>query len=411
MRTEDEQEEYIMVGKIFAVVGNWGFAPAPKGITTYEYIPETGDLKMIETVRPEIAAGQLCIDQERGIVYACDERGERRGEIGGGGYLLAFRLDPQTGKLTFINERESLCPEPSYICMDKSRKYLLVSHCSDPGHVTKIRKNEDGTFSNEVQFDDTGLSVFRIREDGGIGEMCDLSITKGNESIKAGGEVSVDPMSGHIQLVKVISRLHCVVPSMDGEVYLTCDKGMDCIYTYQLNRETGKLNRLDQFETGHKVFPRYAASHPTLPVFYVNHEFVPVLDALQYDKETGKVKKIFEVPLLFEDPGLIDGRPAGAQDILVSPDGKTLYCSLFGINSISVMSLKEDGEPVLKQTIPCGGKMPRGLQISPDGKYLFSGNMLSGDITAFGIMEDGTLKDLQKNYEAVSPSAIRFYIP
>ncbi len=401
----------IMAEKSYAIVGNWGFVKAPKGITTYEYCPDTGDLKIIETICSDIAAGQLCIDQTKGIVYVCNECGERRNEVGGGGYILAFHINPENGKLTLINEKESLCPEPSYICLDKSGKYLLVSHCADPWHVTKIKKNEDGSYDNKVLFDDTGIVVFRVNEDGSIGEVCDISITESTNGKGKDSEVHIDPVSGHMQLVRVLSRLHCILSSPDGNLFVTCDKGMDRIYTYGLDRQRGKLKQLDCFCADYKVFPRYAAFHPVMPVFYVNNEFSPILYSFSYDQTTGKMKLLHKSLLLFKEAGLIDGKPAGAQDILVSNNGKTLYCSLVGVNSISVLRLNLQGEPELIQVMPCRGRMPRGLQFSPDGKFLYCGNMLSENITVFAVSKDGTLKDTEKTIGAVSPSAIRFYMP
>lgn len=398
-----------MSGKSYAVVGNWGFAQAPKGITTYEYCPDSGDLKLIETIRPDIAAGQLCINQESGIIYVCNEIGERRNEIGGGGYILAFRIDPDSGTLTLINEKESLCPEPSYICLDRSGKYLLASHCADPWHVTKIERDQNGNYNNKVLFDDTGLVLFHVNDDGSVGDICDIAITESTDGKSEESEKSVDPLSGHIQLVQVISRLHCVLPSPDGSIFVTCDKGMDRVYTYGLDREKGKLMQLDKCCTDYKVFPRYAGFHPTLPIFYVNNEFSPVLYTFSYDRETGKMTQLDKCKLLSEDVGLIDGKPAGAQDILIAPDGKTLYCSLLGVNSISVLNLDEQGIPVLVQEISCRGKMPRGMQLSPDRRFLYSGNMLSGDITVFEVLPDGKLKDTGRTIQAVAPSAIRFY--
>jgi 6-phosphogluconolactonase (cycloisomerase 2 family) len=63
----------------------------------------------------------------------------------------------------------------------------------------------------------------------------------------------------------------------------------------------------------------------------------------------------------------------------------------------------------LVQNIDCEGTMPRGICISPDGKYLLSGNLTSGDITVFAIGEDGLLSSTGRKYESVSPSAIRIY--
>lgn len=399
-----------MTEKIFAYVGNWGFAPAPKGISIFQYDQESGGLSLLKTIRRDVAAGQLCLDQERNILYAVNECGERRGEIGGGGYILAFRIDPETGDLTLINEKESLVPEPSYLWLDKTRDYLLTCHCADPWHVTKIKKNPDGTYDNEVLFDDTAVVLFRLNPDGSIGEICDALVTPGTGGKGVNSRKNIDPVTNHIQLVQVISRLHAVIGSPDGELYVACDKGMDKLITFRLDREDGRLQRLGEYEVKEVAsFPRYGAFHPTLPVFYCNHENLALLSGFHYDEKTGSLERFCKVDLLEEELGLIDGKPVGAQDILVTPDGHTMYVTLCGINSIVTLSLDQEGIPNLRQSIPSGGNLPRGLALSPDGRYLLSGNMVSGDITTFWIGPDGILEPTGKIYKAVSPSAIRFF--
>lgn len=394
----------------FAIVGNWGFAPAPKGITTFEYFPESGELKHIETIRQDIAAGQLTIDQERGIVYAVNECGERPGEIGGGGSVLAFKIDSNTGKLTLINQKDSLSPEPSYLCLDKSKKYLMVCHCSDPWHVTRIVRHADGSYGNEVLFDDVGLVLFRIEEDGSLGEVCDVNFTPGGHGKDPNTQVNVDPVTNHIQLVRVISRQHAIVSDPSSDVFALMDKGMDKVYTYKLDREKGKLLRADVWSAPDiACFPRYAAFHPSLPILYVNNENLAQLDCFHYDVETAKIRHFCSIPLVSEDPGLVDGKPVGAQDILVHPSGKALYVTLCGLNSIVTVALDPDGKPTLKSSVLSGGNLPRGICITPDETMLLSGNMVSGDITTFSIAADGTLKATGKIYKAVSPSAIRFF--
>ncbi len=401
-----------MSAKIFAYVGNWSFQPKPakgKGITIFQYIPENGDLKLIETIRPDVAAGQLYLDSGRKMLYAVNEIGERRGEIGGGGYVMAFRIDPSTGKLTFVNEKESLSPEPSYLCMDKSGKYLLACHCSDPFHVTKIVQRADGTFANEVLFDDTALVMFRIHSDGSLGDICDLFITEGTGGKSPRSQVNIDPVSGHIQLVEVLSRQHSVVASPSGELFAVCDKGMDRIHTFRIDREGGKLIRLDTWIAEEVAcFPRYAAFHPTLPVFYANNENYAGMNSFHYDETTGKLTLLKKLFLLREDPGLVEGKPVGAQDILAHPNGKVLYITLCGLNLIVVCELDEHGMPAVRQLIDSNGKMPRGIALSPDERFLLSGNMVSGDITRFVVNNDGTLDYTGKIIPAISPSAIRF---
>ncbi|MGN0968904.1 MAG: lactonase family protein [Oscillospiraceae bacterium] len=402
------------MSKVFVYVGNWSFQARPakgKGISVFAYEPQNGELNLIETIRPDVAAGQLYLDEKNMILYSNDECGERRGEIGGGGYLLSFRIDPATGKLTLMNQKDSLSPEPSYLWLDKSGKYLVTCHCGDPWHVTKIVRRPDGSFTNEVLFDDSAVVMFRINEDGSLGDACDVSVNPGTGGKGENSQVNVDPVSGHIQLVEVLSRLHAVVGSPSGEMLAVCDKGMDKVYTYRIDRENGKLIKLNEWVAPEVAcFPRYAAFHPTKKVLYVNNENYALLNSFHYNEETGELDRFDKVYLLEEDPGMVDGKPVGAQDIMVHPDGKTLYCTLCGLNLIVVCRIDENGVPRPVQRVNSRGNLPRGIALSPDGRFLLSGNMVSGDITTFSVDEEGLLTDTGKTYEAISPSAVRFFV-
>jgi len=397
--------------KSFVYIGNWSFqGAASKGITIFEYLPESGDLKMIETICPDVAAGQLYLDAKNNILYSNDECGEQRGQIGGGGYVLAFRIDPETGKLTEMNRKASLSPEPSYLCLDRSGKYLTVCHCSDPFHVTRIVRDENGEFHNKVLFDDTGLVMFRINEDGSIGSVADVAVTQGSGGKDEHASRKVDPVSGHIQLVRVLSRLHSVVASPDGELLVVCDKGMDKVYTFKVDRGAGKLIHKFTWDAPEVAcFPRYSAFHPEKPFVYVDNENHASVNTFRYDCETGILERMDCTYLLKEDPGLIDGKPVGCQDILMHPNGRMLYCTLSGLNTIVACRLDEMGKPTPVQWLHCRGNFPRGIALSPDERFLLCGNMVSGDVTIFAADADGLLTDTGKTIEAVSPSAIRFY--
>lgn len=401
--------------KTYAYIGNWSFQANPekgKGISIFEYTPEDGGLKLIKTICPEVAAGQLWLDGKRRVLYAVDERGERYGEVGGGGYLMAFSIDPASGELTLMNRRDSLCPEPSYITLDKSGRYIVICHCSDPWHVTRLVRHEDGTLENEVLFDETALVLFRVNEDGSLGPACDAASTPGTGGKGEHSQVNVDPVSGHIQLVQVISRLHAVVASPDGELLAVCDKGMDKVYTYRIDREQGRLVYLSEWNAPEVAcFPRYAAFHPDpgKKVLYVNNENFALLNGFHYDSSTGALERFHKVYLLEKDPGMVEGKPVGAQDVMIHPNGKTLYCTLCGLNLIVVCRLAENGVPTVVQRLNSRGNLPRGIALSPDGRFLLSGNMVSGDVTTFAVDEDGLLTDTGKTYPAVSPSAIRFF--
>lgn len=403
-----------MSKKLYAYVGNWNFHPADKGISTYRYNPEDGSLELIETIMPEVAAGQIWLHPEKPILYVVNEKGDLDGKMGGGGYVLAFSIDEETGKLTRISNMESLCTEPCYVVVDKSRKHVLVSQHADPFYVTKVVKHGDGTWGNQIIMEDAGLLLIGLNEDGSLGDIQDVYITKSNGGLGREGKRLVDPVTGHVQLTRVISRQHSVMPSPSGNIYVVCDKGMDRVYTFGVDDENNELKLLDTYVDDLGVFPRYSAFHPTKPVFYTNNERKCEIHVFGYDDETGKMNIIQKVDILTPEyqgkEYAITCRPMGAQDILAHPNGKVVYCTVEGGDNLLVtLKVREDGTLELVQNVDCEGTMPRGICLSPDGRFLLSGNLTSGDITVFSVDEEGLLSPTGKKYPAVSPSAIRIY--
>ena len=78
------------------------------------------------------------------------------------------------------------------------------------------------------------------------------------------------------------------------------------------------------------------------------------------------------------------------------------------MNLIVVCRIGDDGAPRPVQHINARGILPRGLALSPDRRFLLSGNMVSGDVTVFAADGEGLLTDTCRTYPAVSPSALRF---
>lgn len=369
------------------LIGNWGFCSGTRGISIYRYHPDNGDLELLETLFEDIEAGQLYVDHRNLIVYAVNEIGNRRGENGGGGYISAFQIDPYTQRMRLLNEKETLAPYPAFICMDKTGKYLLVAHHSDNVYVTKIVRKADGSFSNQVISSDTPLVLFRILDDGGIGDICDVFHT-GVESNMA------------------ISHQHSVIAGFGASVFFVCDKGLDQIYAFELDYKNERLVLRAKIATEKGSMPRYGVVHPRHDLLYVNFENKEYVSVYRYQQETGTLNFVSKTSaLLPEHTGL---QATGGTDILLRPDGSCLYAAMRGINMIAVFEVLDDGMLRLKQNISCGGVNPRGLCFSPDGKYLYSGNVMSKNVTLFLVLQDGTLRFAEKIFSAGSPSVIRF---
>ena len=260
----------------FVLVGNWSFLPGPKGITVYRYNENDGSLEMVSNKFEEITAGQMFFDESTDILYSVDERGNRDGRTGGGGYIVSYKFDRKTADIKLMSKKEMLSPEPCYFWVDKSKKYALVASHGDSGHVTKISREEKKGFTAQTQFDDVALVLLRLEENGDIGEICDIAVIDGACD-------TVPPKIPHLHFVKA---------DPTGELYIVCDKGLDRVYTFKIDREHGRLIHLKTIDALPGTSPRYGAFHPTLPVFYHDNEKQPIVTSYYYDIESGSLEKI-----------------------------------------------------------------------------------------------------------------------
>jgi 6-phosphogluconolactonase (cycloisomerase 2 family) len=381
-----------MDSKIYALIGSWSFEKKNKGLSVYRYDPGGAVLDYIATSFFDVSVGQQFVDNERQIVYIVDERDSRRGEVGGGGYVLAIRLESKNGELNLINEKASLASNPSYIWVDKSKKYAVVAHHCGRGYVTKIVKREDGNFGSQTLFDDAALVLFRLNEDGGFGDVCDV----------------LTMPTGAFPEKNVVSHLHSVIADPSGKLWLVCDKGADCIYSCRLDTGAGKLKFLAETPIERGSAPRYGVFHPFLPVFYANNEQHSFLLSYRVDIASGKLTRIRKLPLIAGDQDLNGGVKIQASDIVMHPSGKYLYVALRGVNKIAGVEVSAEGDISLNQDIDCQGINPRGLCLSPDSRYLFSLNVQSDNVSVFTVSEYGILSFTGIKIKAASPGNMKF---
>jgi 6-phosphogluconolactonase (cycloisomerase 2 family) len=359
----------------YALVGNWFFHPCPKGLTVFRYVAETGALEPVDTFFPEKDVGTVVPARQKGMAYLVLECGDLHGCVGGGGYLTTIRVDPATGTPSIVGEVKTLLPFPSYFCLDGSGRYGLVTHMGNAGHVTKVIRRPDGSYDNVVEYDDTAVVLFRIGKDGLPGEVLDVSIHQGNG--KPGSHT--------------VSRMHSVTCDPDGELFFICDKGLDYVYTYRIDKENNRLVRLAQFSVDTGTIPRYSVFSQTQPLIYANNERIHEVFTYRYDKTTGDVRLSARTPLFTDPKRDTEGLLVEASDIILSGDGKRVYVSVRGFDLVAVFDVASDGGLSLRQNAPAGGVNPRGLCLSPDGRFLFCMNMVGKTITRLPVGADGLL--------------------
>lgn len=184
------------------------------------------------------------------------------------------------------------------------------------------------------------------------------------------------------------------------EVYV-CDLGLDKVLTYAIQAD--RLVLKHSFNTQPKQGPRHFIVHPTLPIIYVLTELSSeVLVFIRHDDHLERIQTLGALPLN-------EDQIKWGAAIRISADGKFLYVSNRGHDSITVFSIRDDGTLETTQNISTYGKHPRDFNLSPDGRFVVVAHLDSDSLTLFERDDaSGHLSLLQKDVFAPESVCVVF---
>jgi 6-phosphogluconolactonase len=316
--------------------------------------------------------------------------GESRG-------IYRFELDPASGAWT----------DPVLAVESESPSFLALH---PNGHVL-YAVNELGTFGGAT----TGaVSAFAIagasgtltplgQQASGGADPCHLTVDRDGRNVLVanytGGSVAVLPIGadGRLQPVSAVRRhqgtgpnrvrqegphAHAIVLDGAERLALAADLGADRIFVYRFNSAAGKLEPNDPesvtLEPGSG--PRHLAWHPSGAYLYAINELRSTVTAFRYEAGRGALESFQTITTL---PAGFSGQNKAAE-LAVSPDGRFLYGSNRGDDSLAVFRI--DAAPgALAQAghVPAGGRTPRHFAIDPSGRWLLAANQDSDAIVVF----------------------------
>jgi 6-phosphogluconolactonase len=313
-----------------------------EGIYIYDYDALTGDLRAIGSARADNPSF-LAVDPGAGRLYAVNELGEFDGSPTGS--VSAFAIDRATGALTLLNQRASKGQAPAHISLD-----------------------QDGGFAYVANYSSGTATVFPIAEDGALMPASDTVQHEG---------------SGPDLRRQQGPHAHSATLDPSGQRVYVADLGIDRVMIYDVAAEPGKLvaNQPAYAEVTGGSGPRHFAFHPNAQFAYLINEMGNTITAFAYDPETGALTEIQTVSTL---PEGFEGRNTTA-DIHVHPNGRYLYGSNRGHDSIVVFAVAEDGNLTRVEHVSSGGRTPRNFAIDPSGNFLLAANQDSDNIVVFRI--------------------------
>ncbi len=118
--------------------------------------------------------------------------------------------------------------------------------------------------------------------------------------------------------------------------------------------------------------------HPRGFVYLIN-EMGNTVTALRRDAGTGALHTFQTVPTL--PAGFT--QPSTGAELALHPNGRFLYASNRGHDSIAVYAIAGDGRLSLVEHVSTMGKIPRYFGFDPSGRWVLAANQDSNDIFVF----------------------------
>lgn len=159
---------------------------------------------------------------------------------------------------------------------------------------------------------------------------------------------------------------------------LACDLGTDEVITYQIS-DNGHAEIVSKLTMAPGTGPRHLVFHPNTNYLYILGELSNEIVVGSYNPKTGDINLIQTISTLPED---FTESSSGAA-IRISHDGKFLYASNRGHNSIVVYRIKEDNTLEAIQWINTEGEHPRDFNLTPDNRFIICGHQHTDTLSLF----------------------------
>jgi 6-phosphogluconolactonase len=323
-------------GNYWVYLGTYTGKDGSKGIYRSRLDAKTGKLAAAELAAEMGSPSFLAIHPTEKYLYAVGEGGGKEG-----GPVVAFALDGKTGALTKLNETKSGGGGPCHISI-----------------------HPKGTFATVANYGGGSTGIFRLGEDGKVGERTAFiqHSGKGKDPGRQKGP-----------------HAHCSFFMPGGEVVLTVDLGIDRVKVFAFNPATGRAD-----DTGSDVVtppgsgPRHIAIAPDGDFAYVCGELDSTVNVIDF-APGGKV-----IQTLSTLPEPVKGNSTA--ECILHPSGKFVYVSNRGHNSIAVFKVGAlDRKLTAAGHITGDIKTPRNFNVDPTGKWMLIASQDGGKVEVFEI--------------------------
>jgi len=331
-----------------------------EGISVFKVDPERGTLQLVDIEKGLVNPSFLALSRDGNFLYTVH---------GDESEVSAFKVDRQSGRLTFLNRQSTQGKNPVHLALDPSGHYLVISN-----HIG------------------ASLAVVPVNADGSLAPLTQLVKLEG-------------PIGPH-RVEQKQAKPHFNPFDPSGRFVLVPDKGLDRVFSFRF--EQGQLvPAAVPFAVARETSgPRHLAFHPKAPLAYVVNELDSTVTAYRFNAGTAELSAFQLISAL---PDSFTGN-SRASEIEIDAKGRFLYASNRGYDSVAVFAIDaETGRLSFSGAQPTSGKTPRFFALAPNGRFMFALNEDSDSIVTLAVdPASGALKPTGAQVSSGSPVCMVF---
>ena len=226
----------------------------------------------------------------------------------------------------------------------------------------------------------------------------------GSHSLKENGEVK----PGALSRIETKRCAHAILTDSSNRFAFVPHTGPNAIYQFRFDAKSGKLTKNNPLTTSPAagLEPRHLAFHPKLPIIYCDDEKGDSVTAYHFNLDTGQLKAFHSQSTLPTD---FDGSQNTCADIEITSDGRFVYASNRGHNSIAGFSVDAKTGKLTSIGQFVTGAIPRSFNLDPDNQWMIVAGQRSHDLHVYKRdSTSGKLKRIFQQSTGQGPSWVQF---
>lgn len=342
-----------------------------EGVAAFRFDPASGGVQPLRARDGIDSPTFIAVHPARPLLLAVSEV-ERWNE----GTLTAYRIDPDTGRLAYLNKQPTLGNSTCFCGFDRTGRFAGVANYSAGDPAEDPRR---------------AFAVLPLRADGGLAPASHAVQLHGTGPDAARQEQPHGHWFGF---------------SPDNRFALAVDLGTDRVLSFPFDAAAGTLDeaRVEVCALPPGAGPRHLVFHPDGRTAYVSLEMGNGVARLRYDPATGRFAVLDLASTLPED--WTD--PSSASDLQVTADGRFLYAANRGHDGVAVFRCGAEGALDPVGHVAGHGERPRHLALDPTGRWLFAAFQDSHHLGQYAIDPGTGALDLRATVPVGSPMCVAF---